>query len=97
MLNIALSKPIWKIKRNIQLKTVPSKIYTKQINKYHYKLIKNGGTLKYIIINENPYIIFELLYIKYIKYLLFIKDIIKEYEFPKDNNIYWKSLKEYKI
>ena len=53
--------------------------------------------VKYIVIHEKSYIVFELLYIKFIKYLIFIKDMVKEYNYPKEDNIYWKNLKEYSI
>jgi len=52
---------------------------------------------KYIIISEKAYIVLEIIYIKYIKYILFLRDMIKEYGFPEENNIYWKNLKEYKL
>lgn len=57
---------------------------------------KDKSNSKSTILNDKPYVIFESLYIERIKYLLFLKDMVQSYELPKEKNIYWRSLKEYK-
>ena len=51
---------------------------------------------EYIYIEERAYVIFELLFVKHIKYLLFMKNIIKDYDMPTSTNIYWKNMRDYK-